>query len=192
MVEMGMLEVCICEDLNEYVLCVMVVFDLVKIVIENYDVDKVEILLVVNYLNKEEMGCCDVFFICEIYIECEDFCEEVNNKFKCLVFDKEVCLCGVYVIKVECVEKDENGEIIIIFCFYDLEMLGKNLSDGCKVKGVIYWVLVSELIIVEVCLYDCLFNVLNLVVVEDFNVMLNLELFVVFVNVKFELFFVNV
>lgn len=36
MVEMFMLEVCICDDFNVNVFCVMVVFDFIKLVIENY------------------------------------------------------------------------------------------------------------------------------------------------------------
>lgn len=107
MIEYSVLEFCICDDFNENVLCVMVVLDLVKLVIENFVVGIVEILMLVNYLNKFEMGDCEVLFICELWIECEDFCEEVNKKYKCLVLGKEVCLCGVYVIKVECIEKDE-------------------------------------------------------------------------------------
>ncbi|MFY8283654.1 glutamine--tRNA ligase [Pseudoalteromonas sp. SSMSWG5] len=186
MVEMGMLEACIREDLNEHAPRAMAVLDPVKIVIENYDADKVETLSVANHPNKEEMGRRVVPFTREIYIEREDFREEANNKFKRLVLDKEVRLRGAYVIKAERVEKDENGEITTIFCSYDPETLGKNPSDGRKVKGVIHWVSASESITAEVRLYDRLFNVPNPAAAEDFNATLNPESLVVLANAKLE------
>ncbi|MCF7519181.1 glutamine--tRNA ligase [Pseudoalteromonas sp. L21] len=186
MVEMGMLEACIREDLNEHAPRAMAVLDPVKIVIENYDADKVETLSVANHPNKEEMGRRDVPFTRELYIEREDFREEANNKFKRLVLNKEVRLRGAYVIKAERVEKDENGEITTIFCSYDPETLGKNPSDGRKVKGVIHWVSASESITAEVRLYDRLFNVPNPAAAEDFNATLNPESLVVLANAKVE------
>ncbi|GAA69665.1 glutamine--tRNA ligase [Pseudoalteromonas sp. BSi20429] len=186
MVEMGMLEACIREDLNENAPRAMAVLDPVKVVIENYDADKVEVLSVANHPNKEEMGRRDVPFTREIYIEREDFKEEANNKFKRLVLDKEVRLRGAYVIKAQRVEKDENGEITTIFCTYDSETLGKNPSDGRKVKGVIHWVSAPESITAEVRLYDRLFSVPNPAAADEFETTLNPESLVVLSNAKLE------
>ncbi|KAA1155183.1 glutamine--tRNA ligase [Pseudoalteromonas sp. FUC4] len=186
MVEMGMLEACIREDLNENAPRAMAVLDPVKVVIENYDADKVETLSVANHPNKEEMGRRDVPFTREIYIEREDFKEEANNKFKRLVLDKEVRLRGAYVIKAQRVEKDENGEITTIFCTYDSETLGKNPSDGRKVKGVIHWVSAPESISAEVRLYDRLFSVPNPAAAEEFETTLNPESLDVLPNAKLE------
>ncbi|NMP01609.1 glutamine--tRNA ligase [Pseudoalteromonas arctica] len=186
MVEMGMLEACIREDLNENAPRAMAVLDPVKVVIENYDADKVEVLSVANHPNKEEMGRRDVPFTREIYIEREDFKEEANNKFKRLVLDKEVRLRGAYVIKAQRVEKDENGEITTIFCTYDTETLGKNPSDGRKVKGVIHWVSAPECITAEVRLYDRLFSVPNPAAADEFETTLNPESLVVLSNAKLE------
>ncbi|NMM39340.1 glutamine--tRNA ligase [Pseudoalteromonas arctica] len=186
MVEMGMLEACIREDLNEHAPRAMAVLDPVKIVIENYEADIVETLSVANHPNKEEMGRRDVPFTREIFIEREDFREEANNKFKRLVLDKEVRLRGAYVIKAERVEKDENGEITTIFCSYDPETLGKNPADGRKVKGVIHWVSACESITAEVRLYDRLFSVPNPAAAEDFATTLNPDSLVVLANAKLE------
>lgn len=186
MVEMGMLEACIREDLNENAPRAMAVLDPVKIVIENYDADKVETLSVANHPNKEEMGRRDVPFTREIYIEREDFKEEANNKFKRLVLDKEVRLRGAYVIKAQRVEKDENGEITTIYCTYDPETLGKNPSDGRKVKGVIHWVSASEAITAEVRLYDRLFSVPNPAAADEFESTLNPDSLVILTNAKLE------
>ncbi|MDX1726921.1 MAG: glutamine--tRNA ligase [Pseudoalteromonas tetraodonis] len=186
MVEMGMLEACIRDDLNENAPRAMAVLDPVKIVIENYEADKVETLSVANHPNKEEMGRREVPFTREIFIEREDFREEANNKFKRLVLDKEVRLRGAYVIKAERVEKDDNGEITTIYCTYDPETLGKNPSDGRKVKGVIHWVSAPESVTAEVRLYDRLFSVPNPAVAEDFESTLNPDSLVVISNAKLE------
>ncbi|GEB70139.1 MULTISPECIES: glutamine--tRNA ligase [Pseudoalteromonas] len=186
MVEMGMLEACIREDLNENAPRAMAVLDPVKVVIENYDENTIETLSVANHPNKEEMGRRDVPFTREIYIEREDFKEQANNKFKRLVLDKEVRLRGAYVIKAERVEKDENGEITTIYCTYDNETLGKNPSDGRKVKGVIHWVSAPESITAEVRLYDRLFNVPNPAAADEFETTLNPESLVVLHNAKLE------
>ncbi|TMO80484.1 glutamine--tRNA ligase [Pseudoalteromonas sp. S3776] len=186
MVEMGMLEACIREDLNENAPRAMAVLDPVKVVIENFDADKVETLSVANHPNKEEMGRREVPFTRELYIEREDFREEANNKFKRLVLDKEVRLRGAYVIKAQRVEKDESGEITTIYCTYDSETLGKNPTDGRKVKGVIHWVSVPESVNAEVRLYDRLFNVPNPAAAEEFESTLNPDSLVVLANAKLE------
>ncbi|MCK8106507.1 glutamine--tRNA ligase [Pseudoalteromonas sp. 2CM41L] len=186
MVEMGMLEACIREDLNENAPRAMAVLDPVKVVIENFDADKVETLSVANHPNKEEMGRREVPFTRELFIEREDFREEANNKFKRLVLDKEVRLRGAYVIKAQRVEKDENGEITTIYCTYDNETLGKNPSDGRKVKGVIHWVSAPESVNAEVRLYDRLFNVPNPGAAEEFESTLNPDSLVVLENAKLE------
>ncbi len=186
MVEMGMLEACIREDLNENAPRAMAVLDPVKVVIENFDAEKVETLSVANHPNKEEMGRREVPFTRELFIEREDFREEANNKFKRLVLDKEVRLRGAYVIKAQRVEKDENGEITTIYCTYDNETLGKNPSDGRKVKGVIHWVSAPESINAEVRLYDRLFNVPNPGAAEEFESTLNPDSLVVLENAKLE------
>jgi len=186
MIEMGVLEACIREDLNENAPRAMAVLDPVKVVIENYDADTIEILSVANHPNKEEMGRRDVPFTREIYIEREDFKEQANNKFKRLVLDKEVRLRGAYVIKAQRVEKDENGEITTIYCTYDTETLGKNPSDGRKVKGVIHWVSAPESITAEVRLYDRLFSVANPAAADEFETTLNPESLVILSNAKLE------
>ncbi|BED89228.1 glutamine--tRNA ligase [Pseudoalteromonas sp. MM1] len=186
MVEMGMLEACIREDLNENAPRAMAVLDPVKVVIENYEADKVETLSVANHPNKEEMGRREVPFTRELFIEREDFREEANNKFKRLVLDKEVRLRGAYVIKAQRVEKDEKGEITTIYCTYDSETLGKNPSDGRKVKGVIHWVSAPESVNAEVRLYDRLFNVPNPAAAEEFESTLNPDSLVVLENAKLE------
>ena len=173
MIEFGSLESCIRDDLNENAPRAMAVLDPVKIVIENYDADKVETLTVANHPNKPEMGTREVPFTREVWIERDDFREEANKKYKRLVLGKEVRLRGAYVIKAERIEKDAEGNITTIFCSYDNETLGKNPADGRKVKGVIHWVSADKALPAEIRLYDRLFTVANPAAADDFAATIN-------------------
>ncbi|GLR75439.1 glutamine--tRNA ligase [Aliivibrio sifiae] len=175
MIEFGSLESCIRDDLNENAPRAMAVLEPVKIVIENYEEGKVEILNVANHPNKPEMGTREVPFTREVYIEQDDFREEANKKYKRLVLGKEVRLRGAYVIQADRIEKDEAGNITTIFCSYDAETLGKNPADGRKVKGVIHWVSADKAVPAEIRLYDRLFTVPNPAALEDFSESINPE-----------------
>lgn len=177
-IEMASLEFCIREDFNENASRVMAVIDSVKLVIENYQGEG-EMVIMSNYSNKSEMGSRQVSFSGEIWIDRVDFREEVNKQYKRLVLGKEVRLRNVYVIKVERVEKDVEGNIIIIFCIYDVDILSKDSVDGRKVKGVIYWVSAVYALSVEIRLYDRLFSVFNLGVADDFLSVINSESLVI-------------
>lgn len=159
-VEMGVLESCVRDDLNENAPRAMAVLDPVKLVIENFDAD-VEWLDAPNHPSKEEMGTRKLPFSKEIWIEKDDFREEANKKYKRLVLGKEVRLRNAYVIKAERVEKDDNGEITTIYCTYDADTLGQAPADGRKVKGVIHWLAADQAVPAEIRLYDRLFNVEN-------------------------------
>ncbi|MFB9214633.1 glutamine--tRNA ligase [Vibrio sinaloensis] len=175
MIEMGSLESCIRDDLNENAPRAMAVLDPVKVVIENFEAGKVEALTVANHPNKPEMGEREVPFTREVWIEREDFREEANKKYKRLVLGKEVRLRGAYVIKAERIEKDAEGNITTIFCSYDADTLGKNPADGRKVKGVIHWVSADKGLPAEIRLYDRLFTVPNPAAADNFAETINPE-----------------
>ena len=175
MVEMSMLEAPLRDELNENAPRAMAVLEPVKIVIENYPQESVELLEAPNHPNCPEMGSREVPFAREIYIEAEDFREEANKKFKRLVLGKEVRLRNAYVIKAQRVEKDEQGNVITIFCEYDADTLGKDPADGRKVKGVIHWVSAAHAVAAEIRLYDSLFTVPNPAAQDDFVGCINPE-----------------
>jgi glutaminyl-tRNA synthetase len=157
----------------------MAVLEPLKLVIENYTSNEVENLTAPNHPADESMGGRRVPFSKEIFIEAEDFREEANKKFKRLVLGKEVRLRNAYVVKAERVEKDEQGNIITVYCSYDKDTLGKDPADGRKVKGVIHWVSASQGVAAEIRLYDRLFKVANPVAEEDFLACINEESLVV-------------
>ncbi|NMH58506.1 glutamine--tRNA ligase [Alteromonas ponticola] len=168
MVEMGMLEACIRDDLNVNAPRAMAVLEPIKLVIENYPADKSETLIALNHPNDESMGTREIEFSREVWIEAEDFRETANKKFKRLVLDKEVRLRNAYVVKAVRVDKDDAGNITTVYCEYDPETLGNDPADGRKVKGVIHWVDAKSGTPAEFRLYDRLFNVPNPAAQDDF------------------------
>ncbi len=179
MVEMGMLEACIRDDLNENAPRAMAVLDPIKLVIENLDEDHIEWLDAPNHPNKEEMGSRKVPFTKEIFIEREDFQETGNKKYKRLVLDKEVRLRNAYFVKAVRCDKDVDGNITTVYCEYDPTTLGKLPADGRKAKGVIHWVSASEGVKAEIRNYERLFVEPNPAAAEDFREIMNPESLVV-------------
>ncbi|MFA5982742.1 MAG: glutamine--tRNA ligase/YqeY domain fusion protein [Methylococcaceae bacterium] len=159
-IEMGVLEYCIREDLNENALRAMAVLQPLRLVIENYPDDKIENLELSNHPQRPELGKRQVPFSKVILIEQDDFAENPPPKYKRLVEGGEVRLRGSYVIKCQQVIKDSTGKIIELRCSYDAETLGKN-PEGRKVKGVIHWVAESYSQPAEIRLYNRLFSVPN-------------------------------
>ncbi len=170
--DMAVLEQSVRDELNVTAARSMAVLRPLKLVIENYPEDKVEILQAPRHPQDESMGKREITFAREIYIDQDDFKEEANNKFKRLVLGKEVRLRNAYVIKCEQVIKDEQDNIVELRCSYDELTLGKN-PEGRKVKGVIHWVSVTGSIEAEVRIYDRLFNVDNPAAAEDFRETIN-------------------
>jgi len=156
-VEMGLLENCVREDLNQHAPRRMAVLHPLKVVVENYPQDKLEELQAANHPQDESMGTRTLNFTRELYIDAEDFREEAPSKFKRLVTGGEVRLRNAYVIRCDEVIKDSHGDVIELRCSYDPETLAKN-PQGRKVKGVIHWVSAGHGIEAEVRLYDRLFN----------------------------------
>ena len=159
-IEMGVLEYCIREDLNENALRAMAVLQPLRVVIDNYPEDQIEELEISNHPQKPELGKRKVPFTKVILIEQDDFAEIPPPKFKRLVVGEEVRLRGSYVIRCHEVIKNAEGVIIELRCTYDADTLGKN-PEGRKVKGVIHWVSEQQSHPAEVRLYDRLFKVPN-------------------------------
>ncbi|MCW3171063.1 glutamine--tRNA ligase [Shewanella subflava] len=161
LVEVGMLDACIREELNDHAPRAMAVLRPIKVVIENYPHAEPECIQAAAHPSNEAMGTRELFFGRELFIDAEDFKEEANKHFKRLVLGKEVRLRNAYVIKAERCDKDAEGNVTTVYCSYDDETLGKNPADGRKVKGVIHWVEASSAKPAEFRLYDRLFTDAN-------------------------------
>ncbi len=157
MVEVGLLEFCIREDLKLKAPRYMAVLDPVKVVITNYPEGQTETLVIENNTENEAMGTREVTFGREVYIERGDFMEEPVKKFFRLAPGKEVRLKGAYIIECQSVVKDADGNITEIHCTYDP---ATKSGTGCqkKVKGILHWVEASTAVDMEVRLYDYLLS----------------------------------
>ena len=169
----AMLEYCIREDLKVKRPRVMAVLDPIKLVIDNYPEDQVEMLEVPNNLENEELGNRQVPFTKELYIERDDFMEEPVKKYFRMFPGNEVRLMHAYFATCTGCEKDENGNITVVHCTYDPASKGGNSPDGRKVKGTIHWVSAKESLQVECRLYENLIDEEKGVYNEDGSLNLN-------------------
>ncbi|WP_103913938.1 glutamine--tRNA ligase/YqeY domain fusion protein [Halpernia humi] len=161
LIDIALLEFCVREDLNKVAKRMMAVLDPVKLIIENYPEDKVEMLETENNPEDENAGTRQIPFGRELYIEKEDFREEANKKFFRLKLGGEVRLKSGYIIKAERVDKDENGEITTIYATYDEKSKsGSGTEESLrKVKGTLHWVSAKNALPIEVRMYERLFTV---------------------------------
>jgi glutaminyl-tRNA synthetase len=158
-VDVGMLEFSIRDDLDANAARAMCVLKPLKVVITNYPEGQVENLELPRH-PKQDMGVRQLPFAREIYIDVGDFEEVPPAGFKRLVPGGEARLRGSYVIRADEAIKDADGNIVELRCSYDPDTLGKN-PEGRKVKGVIHWVPAAESVECEVRLYDRLFRSAN-------------------------------
>jgi len=174
MTDIKILEDAIRDDLNLNAPRTMGVIDPIRVVIENYPKDSIESILAPNHPQNETMGSREIFFSREIFIEREDFCEIApNNKYKRLSIGKEVRLRNAYVIKAKTFDTDFDGNITTVYADYDKDTLGKNPSDGRKVKGVIHFVEATQALPTEFRIYDRLFITENPGKHDNFEELIN-------------------
>jgi len=158
MVDIGLLQHCLREDLNQRAQRVMVVLHPLRVVIDNYPEEQVEYLDAENNPEDPAMGSRQIPFSRVLYIEEEDFREDPPKKYFRLAPGREVRLKHGYYIRCDRVVKDEkSGKIIELHCTYDPETRGGWSQDGRLVKGTLHWVSAAHAIDTEVRLYDHLF-----------------------------------
>jgi len=161
-IDIGLLEYCIREDLNKKARRVMGVLNPLKIIIDNYPDDRVEEMEAVNNPEDLSAGTRNVPFSKVIYIEQEDFMESPSGKFFRLAPGREVRLRSAYIIKCESVNKDPyTGQIKEVHCSYDPATKSGMPDSNRKVKGTLHWVSEKHAINAEIRLYDRLFKVEN-------------------------------
>ena len=158
-IDVSLLEFCAREDLNKTAIRTMAVLDPVKLIIDNYPDDQVEMMDAVNNPEDESAGTRKIPFAKEVWIERADFRENADKKFYRLSIDREVRLKYAYIIKCTHIVKDENGEITEIHCTYDPMTKSGMPDSNRKVKATIHWVPVNHAKAAEVRLFDRLFSV---------------------------------
>ncbi|MEO8148471.1 MAG: glutamine--tRNA ligase/YqeY domain fusion protein [Bacteroidia bacterium] len=161
-IDVGLLEFCIREDLNKNATRRMVVLNPIKLIIDNYEDGKVEMLPGENNPEMEDGGGTrDIPFSRELWIERDDFMEEPPKKFFRLGPGLTVRLKSAYIIKCESYKKDEEGNVTEIHCIYYSESKSGHDTSGINVKGTMHFVCAKHAMPVQVNLYDRLFKVEN-------------------------------
>lgn len=160
-VDIGLLEHCIRDELNTNAQRRVAVLRPIKVVITNYPEDKEEYFELPNIPKNDEAGVRKVPFTRELYIDADDFAEVPPPKFFRMKPDGEVRLMGAYIVKCNEVIKDSEGNVVELHCTADLETGNGNPVDGRKIKGTIHWVSAKYAIDATVRLYDYLFTLEN-------------------------------
>ena len=157
-VDVGLLEFFVREDLNKRAPRAMAVLRPLKVVLENYPDDLTEEMNVVNNPEDESAGTRKVPFSRVLYIEDDDFREDPPKKFFRLAPGREVRLRNAYLITCREAIKDASGRVIELRCTYDPATRGGDAPDGRKVKSTLHWVSAAHAVRAEVRLYDRLFT----------------------------------
>jgi glutaminyl-tRNA synthetase len=157
-IELGMLEHFVREDLNKRALRVMAVLRPLKLVIDNYPEEQVEMMDAVNNPEDASAGTRKVPFSRVLYIEQDDFREDPPKQYFRLSPGREVRLRYGYFVTCTGVVKNDVGEVIEVHCTYDPASKGGNSPDGRKVKSTIHWVSAQHALNTEVRIYESLFT----------------------------------
>ncbi len=161
MVNIGLLEHCVREELNLKAPRRIAVLNPIKVIVDNYPEDKVEYFDIANNPNDPEAGTRKVPFSREIWIDADDFAEVPPPKFFRLKPDGEVRLMSGYIIKCGQIVKNEDGTIKEIHVTADLET-GTGTPTDRKIKGTIHWLSAKHALDTTAILYDRLFTEENM------------------------------
>ncbi len=167
LVDIALLEHCVREDLNKKALRRVAVFDPVKVTVTNYPEDKVEYFDLPNNPNDPEAGTRKLPFTRELYVEREDVSLDPPPKYFRMKLDNEVRLMGSYIVRVNEIKADENGNVTEVLCTADLETGNGMPADGRKIKGTIHWLSATECAETDCVLYDHLFTEADMNAVES-------------------------
>ena len=160
LIDLGLLEFCIREDLNKSAWRRMAVMDPVKLIISNYPKDQIEVMDAENNPEVEGGdGSRPIPFSSELWIERDDFMEEPTKKYFRLGPGLMVRLKNAYIIQCDSFVKDATGCVSEIHCTYIPESKSGSDTSGIHVKGTIHWVSVAGAKTAEIRLYDRLFRV---------------------------------
>ena len=161
MVDIGLLEHCVREELNLKAPRRIAVLKPIKVIVDNYPEDKTEYFSIANNPNDPEAGTREVPFTRELWIDADDFAEVPPPKFFRLKPGGEVRLMSSYIIKCGEIVKNEDGTVKEIHCTADLET-GTGVPTDRKVKGTIHWLSAKYAVDTDVILYDRLFTEENM------------------------------
>jgi glutaminyl-tRNA synthetase len=157
-IDVGLLEHCVREDLNRRAPRAMAVLRPLKLVLTNYPEGQSEEMTVANHPDDAALGRRQLPFSREIFIERDDFLEDPPKKFFRLAPGREVRLRNAYLVTCTGVIKNDAGEIVELHGTYDPATRGGDAPDGRKVKATLHWVSAAHAADAEIRIYDRLFT----------------------------------
>jgi glutaminyl-tRNA synthetase len=157
-IDVGLLEHCVREDLNRHAPRAMAVLRPLKFVLTNYPEGQSEEFEIASHPDDPSLGSRRVPFSREIYIERDDFMEDPPKKFFRLAPGREVRLRNAYLVTCTEAIKNATGEIVELRGTYDPATRGGDAPDGRKVKATLHWVSATHAVDGELRLYDRLFT----------------------------------
>nr|WP_185874122.1 glutamine--tRNA ligase [Blattabacterium cuenoti] len=149
------LEFNIRKHLNKISYRKMVVFNPIKLIIDNYSINKIEWLNAENNPENKNYGFRKIPFSKFLFIEKNDFLEKKIENFFRLSIGNEVRLKNSYIIKANNIIKNNNGNIIEIHCTYDPK--SKNRKKNNKIKSTLHWVSIKHSIPINIHIYHSIF-----------------------------------
>jgi glutaminyl-tRNA synthetase len=161
LVDVGMLEFAIRDQLNQTAPRAMCVLEPLKLIISNFEADATELVDAPVHPDHPESGARRLPFTKELFIERTDFSEDVSlsrKKFKRLVLGEWVRLRSAYIIRADSVERGPDGALTAVHCSLVPDTVGASPPEGIKPRGVIHWVSASHGRPATVNLYDRLFS----------------------------------
>ncbi len=163
-INISLLELKVRENLKQIAYRVMVIFNPIKLIIDNYPDNHTEWLYSQNHPDNIEFGFRKIPFSKFIYIEKNDFLEQKTNNFFRLSINQYVRLKNAYIIKAHSVIKDKIGNIIEIHCLYDPQSKSGTMNNNKytnKIKSTLHWVSIAHSITIETYIYHKLFQLNN-------------------------------
>ncbi|HQV00510.1 MAG TPA: glutamine--tRNA ligase/YqeY domain fusion protein, partial [Bacteroidia bacterium] len=161
MIDVGLLEFCVREDLNKNAQRRMVVVNPIKLIIDNYPDDTTEMLTAENNTEDPNAGSRLMPFSKNLWIEADDFTENPPKKYFRLAPGLSVRLKSAYIITCTGCDKDENGNVIAVHANYHPNSKSGQDTSGISVKGVMHFVSAAQALPCTINLYERLFQVEN-------------------------------
>lgn len=155
-IDLGVLEDCAREELDQSAPRGMVVLDPIRVVITNWPEHTTEQLQAPVHPKKPALGSRELTMSNVVFIDRNDFSKDPPPKYFRLAPGREVRLRNAYAIKCEEVVEDDDGNVVELRCTYDETT---KQGAGRKIKGVVHWVSAETAVPIKVRLWDRLFQV---------------------------------
>jgi len=160
-IDVGLLEHGLREDLNRRSPRVMAVLRPLKLIITNFPEGEVRELEAPLHPEDAAQGTRKLPFSRVVYIDRDDFREDPPKDWFRLAPGREVRLRYACLVRCTEVIKNANGEVTELHATWDPGSWGGSAPDGRTVRGTLHWVSATHAVPAEVRLYDRLFSVEN-------------------------------